>query len=110
MKFGKIFRQTVDTRMPHWREHVVNYKALKVAIKKQVAQGTHGARFYRRSVFAPVRPRRRRRALPNARTKSRPNPSCGIGSLIPGKMPHLQAPSRRTWRQRSRRYSMATLR
>ena len=43
MKFGKIFRQTVDTRMPHWREHCVDYKRLKVAIKRQLAEGTQGA-------------------------------------------------------------------
>lgn len=53
MKFGKIFRQTVETRMPHWREHCINYKALKVAIKKQVAQGVHGA-----PACQPTRPAR----------------------------------------------------
>jgi len=43
MKFGKIFRATVEQRMPQWRDHVVNYKAIKQAIKKQMAQGTHGS-------------------------------------------------------------------
>jgi len=44
MKFGKIFRQTVDTRMPHWRDHMIDYKALKQAIKRQAAQGTRESR------------------------------------------------------------------
>ena len=44
MKFGKIMRHTIDSRMPHWREHCVNYKKLKVALKKQLAQGVDGAR------------------------------------------------------------------
>jgi len=39
MKFGKIFRHTVETRMPQWSDHCINYKALKQAIK----QGTHRA-------------------------------------------------------------------
>ena len=42
MKFGKIFRQTTETRMPQWRDHMLGYKALKQAIKQQHAQGTHG--------------------------------------------------------------------
>ena len=43
MKFGKVFRTTIDTRMPHWRDHMIDYKALKQAIKRQLAQGTQGA-------------------------------------------------------------------
>ena len=43
MKFGKIFRQTVETRMPQWRDHVINYKQLKQAIKHEQAAGTMGA-------------------------------------------------------------------
>ena len=42
MKFGKIHRQTVETRMPQWRDHCVDYKALKKAIKKQMAAGVQG--------------------------------------------------------------------
>ena len=42
MKFGKVLRQTVDSRMPQWREYMINYKHLKQAIKKQAAEGTHG--------------------------------------------------------------------
>jgi len=43
MKFGKVLRQTTDSRMPQWREHMINYKALKQAIKKQSKEGTQGA-------------------------------------------------------------------
>lgn len=42
MKFGKLFRQTIDVRMPHWRDHMISYKSLKQAIKKQLELGTHG--------------------------------------------------------------------
>ena len=38
MKFGKVFRQTTETRMPQWRDHMMGYKALKQAIKQQLAQ------------------------------------------------------------------------
>lgn len=44
MKFGKVLRQTTDSRMPQWREHMINYKALKQAIKKQSKEGTQGER------------------------------------------------------------------
>jgi len=30
--------------MPQWRDHLIDYWALKKAIKKQVAQGTHGSK------------------------------------------------------------------
>jgi len=38
MKFGKLFRATVDGRMPQWKAFVVQYKELKQAIKKLVAK------------------------------------------------------------------------
>ena len=47
MKFGKILRQTTETRMPQWRDHMLGYKALKQAIKQQLAQGPAAA--WRRS-------------------------------------------------------------
>ena len=31
MKFGKLMRATVETRMPTWRDHCINYKQLKRA-------------------------------------------------------------------------------
>jgi len=40
MKFGKIFRSTVESRMPQWRDYVINYKQLKQSLKQQLAQGT----------------------------------------------------------------------
>lgn len=43
MKFGKVLRQTVDSRMPQWREYMIDYKTLKQALKKQLNEGTHGA-------------------------------------------------------------------
>ena len=42
MKFGKVLRQTTDSRMPQWRDHMINYKALKQTIKKQMKEGTKG--------------------------------------------------------------------
>jgi len=43
MKFGKVLRQTTESRMPQWRDHMINYKLLKQAIKRQSAEGTRGA-------------------------------------------------------------------
>ena len=51
MKFGKVFRQTTEMRMPQWRDHMMGYKALKQAIKQQLAQGTHGTHTF------PILPR-----------------------------------------------------
>ena len=45
MKFGKLLRATVDSRMPQWREHVLQYKQLKQVVKKASEQlATQGAR------------------------------------------------------------------
>jgi len=50
MKFGKVLRETVRTRMPAWSEYMVQYKALKQLLKQLAeAQGRaddagHGAR------------------------------------------------------------------
>lgn len=44
MKFGKLLRATVDARMPHWREHTLQYKYLKQVVKKAAeAHATQGA-------------------------------------------------------------------
>ncbi len=42
MKFNKLLRSTVESRMPHWRDHMIQYKQLKQAINKQEGKG--GAR------------------------------------------------------------------
>ena len=34
MKFGKLMRSTIDARMPQWRDYMINYKALKQALKQ----------------------------------------------------------------------------
>ena len=34
MKFGKLLRHTVDTRMPQWRNYTLAYKQLKQQIKQ----------------------------------------------------------------------------
>ena len=34
MKFGKLLRRTVDTRMPQWRNYTLGYKQLKQQIKQ----------------------------------------------------------------------------
>ena len=41
MKFGKLLRSTVQTRMPQWKDYVINYKALKQALKH--AKASSGA-------------------------------------------------------------------
>lgn len=45
MKFGKLLRATVDSRMPQWRDFVVQYKSLKQTIKQAQQQltATQGA-------------------------------------------------------------------
>lgn len=37
MKFGKLLRATVEARMPQWRDFIVDYKALKQALNREVA-------------------------------------------------------------------------
>jgi len=39
MKFGKLLRHTVDSRMPQWRNYTLGYKQLKQHIKQLAAQG-----------------------------------------------------------------------
>ena len=38
MKFGKLLRHTVDTRMPQWRNYTLGYKQLKQQIKQLQTQ------------------------------------------------------------------------
>jgi len=38
MKFGKLLRGTVDSRMPQWRNYALHYKQLKQQIKQLQAQ------------------------------------------------------------------------
>lgn len=38
MKFGKLLRRTVDTRMPQWRNYTLGYKQLKQQIKQLQTQ------------------------------------------------------------------------
>ena len=40
MKFGKLLRHTVDTRMPQWRNYTLGYKQLKQQIKQLQTQLT----------------------------------------------------------------------
>ena len=45
MKFGKLLRHTVDSRMPQWRNYTLAYKQLKQHIKQLQAQlAQQGAR------------------------------------------------------------------
>jgi SPX domain protein involved in polyphosphate accumulation len=45
MKFGKLLRHTVDSRMPQWRNYTLGYKPLKQHIKQLQAQlAAQGAR------------------------------------------------------------------
>jgi len=37
MKFGKLYRATIAARMPHWGEHMMQYKQLKQAINLATA-------------------------------------------------------------------------
>jgi len=45
MKFGKLLRATVDSRMPQWRDFVVQYKTMKQTMKQAQQQltATQGA-------------------------------------------------------------------
>ena len=46
MKFGKLLRGTVDSRMPQWRNYALHYKQLKQQIKQLQAQlAVQGERF-----------------------------------------------------------------
>jgi len=38
MKWGKLLRATVESRMPQWREHILHYKQLKQAIRQMSHQ------------------------------------------------------------------------
>ena len=46
MKFGKLLRGTVDSRMPQWCNYALHYKQLKQQIKQLQAQlAVQGERF-----------------------------------------------------------------
>ena len=63
MKFGKLMRSTIDARMPQWRDYMINYKALKQALKQlhgsaqgELALPSCGASPAARAEPRPIRP------------------------------------------------------
>ena len=77
MKFGKLLRQTVESRMPQWRDHMFDYKTLKHAIKRTLAQGTHSARAPRTAGRHPPT-----RARPSTRGVRAARPLCQEGRPV----------------------------
>lgn len=85
MKFGKVLRETVRTRMPAWADYMVQYKALKQLLsqlaeaqEKPEAAG-HGARSAHCQIARRQIPRARAqtaRAAARRRARREAGPSC----------------------------------